>query len=600
MKEPDSEQKKMDGKPSTQHTLTLFAERNRIYQIIYNSIGVFVDATEADVYKTMTVTLKKICAAEKVFVAAARDSERHCFFPHTVADGETVSVLSEAEEHSFTLPATVHAASVDSVMERERSAPWRLGENIPAAIRDRYRFSRDRTYQFVCKRKNMVFACGLIQFENTDIFLLADMVVTYLGLVAVFLEHSTAVHELARSNERFRHLLEQAPMGMVLIDRQKKVVEINKAALFLLQKDKKEVLGKICQDLFCLKDGMPCPVFDENVEEHRAEVLVKAAGDQAIPVLKSATHITIDNEPYVFETFIDIYDRKKAEQEKLDLEKQLYQAQKLEAIGTLAAGIAHEINTPIQFISDNTAFMENAFKSFRSLQDAYKAIIDSCGVESEKERISHAFQEAEQELDIAYVCQELPLAIQHTQEGLERVRTIVGVMKDFSHFGADEKVATDLNASIEKAVVITKNEWKYVADVAVACDKTIPQVLCYRSEINQILINLIINASHAIKDVVAGTEQKGAITITTMQKNMNIRVAISDTGKGISPEIRHRVFEQFFTTKPVGQGTGQGLAMAYKSIVERHGGRIWFESEVGKGTTFYFDIPLNVQEGNNV
>jgi len=196
--------------------------------------------------------------------------------------------------------------------------------------------------------------------------------------------------------------------------------------------------------------------------------------------------------------------------------------------------------------------------------------------------------------DFDYLIQEIPHAIDQSLEGLQRVSKIVRAIKEFSHPGSEEKRGVDLNRAIETTVAVAKNEWKYVADVETAFDETLPLVPCLAGEFNQVILNLIVNAAHAIGER-AGNESpvcKGKITIGTNRRGAWAEIMVTDTGNGIPEEIRSRVFEPFFTTKAVGQGTGQGLALAHSVIVGRHQGQLWFDSEVGKGTTFYLRLPL--------
>jgi len=269
------------------------------------------------------------------------------------------------------------------------------------------------------------------------------------------------------------------------------------------------------------------------------------------------------------------------------LERQLAQTQKLESIGHLAAGIAHEINTPIQYIGDNGKFLEDAFKDLLKFADA-------CG-QSAADRGAEGKLPTQQEVDhgvLEYLREEIPKAIEQLIEGVDQVARIVRAMKEFSHPGPVEKMPVDINRAIESTILVSKNEWKYVADITTDLDQTLPPVPCVAGEFNQVILNLIVNAAHAIADVVRGTEQKGAIHISTRRDGAYAEIRISDTGGGIPESVRSKVFDPFFTTKPVGQGTGQGLAIAHSVIVQKHRGTITFESETGKGTTFVLKLPL--------
>ncbi|HVO80186.1 MAG TPA: PAS domain S-box protein [Terriglobales bacterium] len=278
--------------------------------------------------------------------------------------------------------------------------------------------------------------------------------------------------------------------------------------------------------------------------------------------------------------------------ERKQLEMQLRQAQKLEAIGQLAAGIAHEINTPTQYVSDNTRFLKESWTVINELLSLSRKIQDESARNAISEVTLAQLNQRTAEADLDYLLGEIPRAIDQSLEGLQRVAKIVRAMKEFSHPGSEEKRAIDINKAIETTITVARNEWKYVSEVETHFDENLPLVLCHAGEFNQVILNLIINSAHAIAQVVGdGSRGKGKITITTRHDESSVEIAVADNGAGIPEEIRGRIFEPFFTTKPVGKGTGQGLALAHAVVVRRHGGSIWFETEVGKGTTFFIRLP---------
>jgi PAS domain S-box-containing protein len=286
--------------------------------------------------------------------------------------------------------------------------------------------------------------------------------------------------------------------------------------------------------------------------------------------------------------------------EKRLLEDQLRQAQKLEAIGQLAAGIAHEINTPTQFVNDNVTFFR---ESWAALSQLLNCVRQSAPVATLPPLAPDGLAKTEaagQPLDLDYLLQEIPRALDETLDGLQRISKIVRAMKEFSHPSSNQKQHTDINAAIQTTLTVSRSEWKYVADVETDFDPELPPVPCVVDQFNQAILNIIINAAHAIADVVGdGAQGRGRITVRTRREGDLLRIAIADTGKGIPAEIQRRVFEPFFTTKELGKGTGQGLALAHSIIVNRHQGRIWLESEAGRGTVFYIDLPLaEDSEGN--
>lgn len=274
-------------------------------------------------------------------------------------------------------------------------------------------------------------------------------------------------------------------------------------------------------------------------------------------------------------------------------EEQLNKTLRLESIGQLAAGIAHEINTPIQYIGDNIQFLKDSFGDILNLLNSALAYVKLPATGSTKEAAVSEIEEIMKSTDSDYLIDEIPRAIEQSINGLQRVSEIVQAMKQFCHPGKEEKQASDLNAAIKNVVTVAKNEWKYVADVVTDLDATLPLVPCRLGEINQVILNMIINAVDAIKDA-AGKDGtgKGTIMITTGHDDSWAEIRISDTGTGIPEEIRSKIFNPFFTTKEVGKGTGQGLAISHSIVVKKHGGTIGFETEMGKGTTMVVRIPL--------
>ena len=256
-------------------------------------------------------------------------------------------------------------------------------------------------------------------------------------------------------------------------------------------------------------------------------------------------------------------------------------------------GIAHEINTPAQYAGDNVRFLEEAFRGLERVMELYEALRNRLKAGEAIEDLVAEIEAAVEDTDLDYARQEAPKAIQQSLEGIRRISKIVLAMKEFSHPGPNVKTETDLNKAIESTVTVARNEWKYVADVVTNLDPCLPLVPCLPGEVNQVVLNMIINAAHAIAEKQAyGSDRKGTITISTLALNGLAEISISDTGSGIPENIRSKIFDPFFTTKEVGKGTGQGLAISHSVIVDKHGGAISFESEPDGGTTFFVRLPL--------
>jgi PAS domain S-box-containing protein len=276
------------------------------------------------------------------------------------------------------------------------------------------------------------------------------------------------------------------------------------------------------------------------------------------------------------------------------LRDQLLQAQKLESVGQLAAGIAHEINTPTQYIGDNVRFLKDAFGDIKSLLSSYERGFSAARKDGLSREALEEAAAAVDRTDTGYLLQEIPKAIDQTLEGVGRVAALVSAMKEFSHPDTKEKAPLDLNRAIASTITVARNEWKYVADVNTDFDSSLPPVTCHPGEINQVILNLIVNAAHAIGDVAQqGGRPRGTISVRTLRCAQCAEIRIEDTGTGIPEKARTRIFDPFFTTKEIGKGTGQGLAIARSVIVGKHGGSLDFETEEGKGTTFIIRLPYD-------
>ena len=279
-----------------------------------------------------------------------------------------------------------------------------------------------------------------------------------------------------------------------------------------------------------------------------------------------------------------------------ELEAQLMQAKKMESIGQLAAGIAHEINTPAQFVGDNTRFVQDAFKDLIELSSSFRKLYDAARDNDITPELLDEVAASMESADVEFLTDEVPTAIDQSLDGISRISSIVRAMKEFSHPGGKDFESTDLNKSIRNTITVAANEWKYVAEVETDLAEDLPSVLCFQQEVNQVILNLIVNAAHAIEAARGDSPgDKGVIRISTRATESAVEVSIADTGCGIPDDIKDRIFEPFFTTKEVGKGSGQGLAMAYTTIVDKHDGKLLVDSNEGQGTTFTIHLPLKRQ-----
>jgi len=401
-----------------------------------------------------------------------------------------------------------------------------------------------------------------------------------------FIERQRAEAGLRASEERYRDLFENASDPVCTLDLELRITSLNRLAECTLGYSREEARGlglselvepdqwqRIVSAFTRLANGERPEKFELDIRNRERRRVRLEINPRLIRRDDEATEIQCIAR--------DITGRDVAEME-------LRQAQKLESVGRLASGIAHEINTPMQFVGDNVRFLHDAFGDLRSCFAAIQGSIpasdaDDAGPFTEFRRLA-------QQIDMDYLLREIPEALEQTQDGVERVVTIVRALKEFAHPDSKGVARADMNKALLNTLTVARNELKYVADVETDFGD-LPPVLCSLGDMNQVFLNLLVNAAHAIGDVVRGTEQKGKIRIHTEKQGARVLVAISDTGSGIPENIRERIFDPFFTTKEVGRGTGQGLAIA-RSVVERHKGTLTFESEVGRGTTFFISLPV--------
>ena len=264
----------------------------------------------------------------------------------------------------------------------------------------------------------------------------------------------------------------------------------------------------------------------------------------------------------------------------------LEQSRKMESIGRLAAGIAHEINTPTQFLGNNLGFLKDGYRRIDQLLKVYEK-----STEDLPKPQADALKQLTEQLKLGYLKAEMPQAIDESLEGIDRITKIVSAMKEFSHPGGKGMNAVDVNHCLVTTATVTRNEWKYVAELKLDLDSNLPLIHGLPAELNQVFLNLIVNAADAIRDRSPSNTQPGQITLSTQSLTDAVEIRISDNGMGMPEAIHKQIFEPFFTTKQVGKGTGQGLTVCYQVIVTRHGGTIHCESVEGQGTTFILRLP---------
>jgi signal transduction histidine kinase len=281
-----------------------------------------------------------------------------------------------------------------------------------------------------------------------------------------------------------------------------------------------------------------------------------------------------------------------AHEELKDTQTQLLSAQKMEAIGSLAAGIAHEINTPIQFVSDNTSFVKDSAAILARFGAAHIEILDRLADHPELGAEIRALREEWEDQDCDFLLEELPDAIEETLEGAKRVGEIVRAMKEFAHPGSQSKSSVDVNRVVQTTMQVSRNEWKYVADIELDLDDTAPIIQGHGGPLGQSLLIMFVNSAQAMAEHRSESEGKGVIKVTTSYADGWVEIRIADNGPGIPADIVDRIFDPFFTTKEVGKGSGQGLSIARSVVVDKHHGEIWVEDN-NPGAIFVMRLPVD-------
>ncbi len=416
---------------------------------------------------------------------------------------------------------------------------------------------------------------------------------SFLSTIASTLAGVIEQHRMEKKYRSLYRAVEQSPASVVITNTAGDIEYVNSKFLQITGYNLDEVLGKNPR---VLKSGHTKPEEYQSLwetisggEEWRGEFHnYKKNGELFI---ESASISPIKAADGSISHYVAV---KEDVTERKALESQLVHAQKMESIGQLAAGISHEINTPTQYIGDNLRFLKEAFSDIGQLLEAHEALVQQIPEGLANSAQLTTLQQLKAELDVDYLRQELPQSIGQALEGVAKVSRIVQAMKQFAHPGSSEKVPADLNKAIESTVTVARNEWKYVADLELELDTTLPLVSCLLNDINQVVLNMIINAAHAIQEKLGGTDEgKGRIRVSTHSEQGEAVICIRDTGAGIPEEIRSRIFDPFFTTKEVGKGTGQGLAISYSVVVDKHGGRLTCDSTQGVGTTFCIHLPID-------
>ncbi len=455
-------------------------------------------------------------------------------------------------------------------------------------VADRFRRGEATTLDL---EKRYIHKCGKVVWVRLNISAVLDgsgKPSHFVTHVEDTTERKRAEEALRQSEARYRELFENASDVVYTTDLDGRFTALNRAGQLMFACSQEEAAQRTVWQWVA-------PASRDAFRQARARLL---AGEQRVKaevemIARDGRRVLVEVNPrLIYEDGIpigvqgiarDITGRQIAEME-------LRNAQKLESVGRLGSGIAHEINTPVQFIGDNVRFLRDAFASLEAVLGRYRELRDAFAAGPVGPDLLAGVQRVEEETDCSYLLGEIPSALAQTLDGVERVATIVRAMKEFAHPEAREMAAADLNRALQSTMTVARNELKYVAEIESDFGE-LPLVVCNVSDLNQVFLNLLVNAAHAIADVVKDG-RKGRIRVRTASEGDMVLISISDTGSGIPEAIRGKIYDPFFTTKEVGRGTGQGLAIARSVVVERHKGTLTFDSEVGKGTTFHIRLPL--------
>lgn len=470
----------------------------------------------------------------------------------------------------------------DEVAEETKNKINEIRNGVTIPPFETIRYTKDKRKIFVKVQSSPYFNDSGIQVGN--IVLIRDITMVKM-----------AEAERLKTEKRYKTLVETMNEGLIVVDNMGYIIYSNPQFLRITGYTIDEVM-KI--HFFSLLDNESRQLFLKLWQKFGVdisesyEIGMKRKDGTVLKVLASPKTIMDDNGEFIgaFSVITDITERK-------SLESQLMQAQKLESVGQLAAGIAHEINTPTQYVSNNNSFVAESFQDINRLINSYRALArrlqDSDAIAEEISDI----KQLEEEIDYEFLSEEIPNALAANSEGLARIATIVKSVKEFAHPGQVDKQEADINRAIENTVSVARNEWKYVADVELDLEEGLPHIPCVIGEINQVILNLLVNSAQAIGECSKYEESnKGKIKICSRLNEDYIEVVIEDNGPGIPDDIKDYIFDPFFTTKEPGKGTGQGLAISYRAIVKTHKGSIKVDSEIGKGTKFIIKLPVSSRE----
>lgn len=392
--------------------------------------------------------------------------------------------------------------------------------------------------------------------------------------------------ELKAANKLLSEIMSAAPDGILLCSEGFDILDINSTCEQKLGCTKNEIIGGGLDDFF---PGASDQLARFEAGELQVDLInARRRDDSTFPVeLRGTVGAIADKARYLL-FFHDISNRLKAQEHRQQIEQQVDEARRLEAIGALSAGIAHEINTPIQFIGDNLEYFMEAFANIHESYSRYDRLKVAAVADGAYQEHIDSINEFNQSIDLQTLIKEVSAALIESRDGIRQVRDIVLLMKEFAHPGTGAKEEADLNRIIRNVATLSRNRQKNVADIEFILPDDLPPVTCRRGQIQQVILNIFMNALDAIDE--EGVEH-GRVRIATTNDENSVFLTISDNGPGVPESLKQKIFDPFFTTKPVGKGTGQGLALAKECIVNGHGGKLSLIDVEGFSTTFLIQLP---------
>ena len=406
-----------------------------------------------------------------------------------------------------------------------------------------------------------------------------------------------AVDALEASSSRLAAILDHTFAGILVVDEQGSMIEVNRAAKAMFGRAGESTVGASVLDWIDEASWPVCEAAEASridADGHRGtevwhEVQGRRVDGSSFPLEFVITQLELSESHHKIWILRDLTQQREAEAVQKALEQDLQRAQKLEALGTMAGGVAHEINTPVQFIGSNLAYLNDVFSDLLAVIDSYRDLRSTALAGEDLGDALAKTAKAEEDADLDGLIVDVPEAIAQTEEGVVRVSKIVEAIKEFAHSGGETQAIIDVNHTIDSTIEVSRGEWGCLAEVTTSFAEDLPTITGDPGKFQQVILNLIINAAQAISD--HGPKSAGLIEIGTRLDGPDIAIEVRDDGCGIPKHLHERVFEPFFTTRDVGKGTGQGLALSYKTVTEHLGGTISLLSEEGLGTSFIVRVP---------